>query len=236
MNVEVDLTGTLLLRGVVNRREGAEYGTPVANYLAAPFHQHFFNFRLDFDVDGPRNSVMEMDVSGAGGGNGIRVKETMLRSEREGRRDVSLKTARMWRVAAAAAHGAADELAPGYLLMPQTVAVPYASPASPVRKRAGFVDHHLWTTAYHEGERYAAGPYPYQGRAGAGLPTWIADNEPLEGRDVVLWYTLGVTHVPTPEQHPVMSLEKASFRLLPAGFFRSNPALDVPALPAAHPK
>lgn len=229
MNVEIDLTGTMLLRGVDNRKEGADYGTPVTNYLAAPFHQHFFNFRLDFDVDGPRNAVMEMDVAGAGGGgNGIRVKETMLRTEREGRRGASLKAARMWRVAASSAHGAADEMAPGYMLMPQTVAVPYAAPTSPARKRAGFVDHHLWVTAYHEGERYAAGPYPYQGKAGAGLPTWIADNEPLEGRDVVLWYTLGVTHVPTPEQHPVMSLEKASFRLLPAGFFRGNPALDVP--------
>lgn len=229
INVEVDLTGTMLLRGVVNRRQGAEYGTPVANYLAAPFHQHFFNFRLDFDVDGPRNSVMEMDVASAGrGDNGIKVKETMLRTERDGRRDVSLKQARMWRVAANAAHGASEELAPGYLLMPQTVAVPYAAPSSPARKRAGFVDHHLWVTAFHEGERYAAGAYPYQGRAGAGLPAWIADNEALEGRDVVLWYTLGVTHIPTPEQHPVMSVEKASFRLMPAGFFRRNPALDVP--------
>jgi primary-amine oxidase len=230
VNVEVDLTGTMLLRGVVNRRQGSEYGTAITDYVAAPFHQHFFNFRLDFDVDGPRNSVMEMDVAGAGrGGNGIRVKETMLRTERDGRRDASLKRARMWRVAAAAPHGAGEEPAPGYLLMPQTVAVPYAAPASPARKRAGFLDHHLWVTAYHEEERYAAGAYPYQGRAGAGLPAWSADNEALDGRDLVLWYTLGVTHIPTPEQYPVMSVEKASFRLMPAAFFRGNPALDLPA-------
>lgn len=230
INVEVDLTGTMLLRGVLNRRQGSEYGTAVTDYVAAPFHQHFFNFRLDFDIDGPRNSVMEMDVASAGrGGNGMRVKETMLRTERDGRRDASLKSARMWRVAAAAPHGAGEEPAPGYLLMPQTVAVPYAAPSSPARKRAGFVDHQLWVTAYHEEERYAAGAYPYQGRAGAGLPAWSADNEALDGRDLVLWYTLGVTHIPTPEQYPVMSVEKASFRLMPAAFFRANPALDLPA-------
>ncbi|MGV3724790.1 MAG: primary-amine oxidase [Actinomycetota bacterium] len=228
IGVEVDLTGTLLLRGVVNRRQGAEYGTPVANYLAAPYHQHFFNFRLDFDVDGDKNSVMEMDVTADGrGGNGIRTRETMLRTERQARRDMDLKKARMWKVSSAGGGMMAEDAAPGYMLMPHCGAVPYAGKRFPARKRAAFVEHQLWATAYKEHEQYAAGPYPYQGRAGEGLPAWTADDEPLEARDVVLWYTLGVTHIPTPEQHPVMSVEKASFRLMPAGFFKRNPALDV---------
>ena len=33
--------------------------------VVAPHHQHFFNFRLDFDVDGPNNSVHEMNTRAA---------------------------------------------------------------------------------------------------------------------------------------------------------------------------
>ena len=44
----------------------------------------------------------------------------------------------------------------------------------------------------------------------------------------LLWYTLGVTHLPRAEEWPVMPVHKAGFQLLPAGFFDRNPALDVP--------
>ncbi|MFN3649767.1 MAG: primary-amine oxidase [Armatimonadota bacterium] len=225
INVEVELTGTMLLRGVANPRQGSEYGTLVAPNLSAPFHQHFFNFRLDFDIDGRANSVMEMDVtSDSRSPNGIRMKETMLRSERGARRDLNLKRARMWKVANA--EGGGMESRPGYFLMPHGGAVPYGAPR--LRARAAFADHALWVTAFEESERYAAGAYPYQGRSGEGLPAWIADNQSLEHQDVVLWYTVGVTHIPTPEQHPVMSVDRAGFRLMPGGFFTRNPALDVP--------
>ena len=236
MDVEVILTGTLLLRGVTSRAQGAEYGTPVANYLAAPFHQHFFSFRLDFDVDSPVNSVMEMDVASDGrGGNGIRLKETMLRTERKAIRDLDAAKARMWKVQNPAVPRTPGDAPPAYLLMPHTNGVPYAAPKFGSRKRAAFANHHLWATAFHDEEQYAAGPYPYQGRAGAGLPAWTNDDELIDDQDLVLWYTLGVTHVPTPEQHPVMSIERAGFRLMPAGFFNANPALDVPPHPVAAP-
>ncbi|HYN21775.1 MAG TPA: hypothetical protein VE078_12495 [Thermoanaerobaculia bacterium] len=53
-------------------------------------------------------------------------------------------------------------------------------------------------------------------------------NEPITDTDVVLWYTLNVTHIPRPEEWPVMPTTKVGFRLLPGSFFDENPALDVP--------
>ena len=55
----------------------------------------------------------------------------------------------------------------------------------------------------------------------------------LTGTDVVLWHTFGVTHIPRPEDWPVMNVEYAGFQLVPFGFFDRNPALDVPP-PAPH--
>jgi primary-amine oxidase len=44
----------------------------------------------------------------------------------------------------------------------------------------------------------------------------------------VIWYTLGVTHIPRPEEWPIMTVHPAGFRLVPDGFFDHNPAADVP--------
>ena len=78
-------------------------------------------------------------------------------------------------------------------------------------------------TAYADSERFAAGDYPNQSIGGDGLVKWIAANRSLVGGDVVLWYTLGVTHNPRPEDWPVMPSHTAGFRLVPIGFFTSNP-------------
>jgi Cu2+-containing amine oxidase len=37
-----------------------------------------------------------------------------------------------------------------------------------------------------------------------------------------------VTHIPRPEEWPVMPTTRIGFKLLPSGFFEANPALDVP--------
>ena len=58
---------------------------------------------------------------------------------------------------------------------------------------------------------------------------WTADNEPIADRDVVLWYTMGTTHIPHPEEWPIMPATRIGFKLVPNGFFDRNPALDVPA-------
>jgi primary-amine oxidase len=124
-----------------------------------------------------------------------------------------------------------------YILAPAANALPYVAPNSPVRQRAGFINNHFWATRYHPNEAYAAGAYPNQSTGGDGLPKWIADDEPLKGQDVVVWYTLGITHIPRPEEWPIMPVTHVGFRLIPGGFFARNPALDVPACltPAACP-
>jgi primary-amine oxidase len=83
----------------------------------------------------------------------------------------------------------------------------------------------LWVTAYADSERYAAGNYPNQSAGADGLPRWTAANRRLTAGDVVLWYTLGVTHTPRPEDWPVMPVHEAGFALVPVGFFDRNPVL-----------
>jgi primary-amine oxidase len=81
---------------------------------------------------------------------------------------------------------------------------------------------------YREGQLYAAGDYPNQGATGDGVQEYVAAKQGIDGQDVVLWYTLGLTHVPAVEEYPVMTTDTISFAIRPAGFFNQNPDLDVP--------
>ena len=76
-------------------------------------------------------------------------------------------------------------------------------------KRAGFIREHLWVTPYRPDERYAAGEYPNLHPGGAGLPEWTSADRPIDGEDVVVWYTFGHHHVPRPEDWPIMPVTTA---------------------------
>ena len=82
---------------------------------------------------------------------------------------------------------------------------------------------------YSPDELYAAGEFQNLGRDNEGLPSWTRANRSIANADVVLWYTLGITHIPRPEDWPYMPAHRGSFRLPPTSFFARNPALDVPA-------
>jgi primary-amine oxidase len=253
MELQAVLTGIMLTKGVhaakvdtsagangtdgsmSDRAQHAEgrFSHLVAPNLAAVHHQHFFNFRLDFDIDGGPNSVREINTRALAPGvdnpslNAFVMEETPLRSEADAQRDMNLATARRWVVINPTSHNAVGQPA-GYLIAPGDNSVPYLQPDSPIRQRAGFINHHFWATAFDPAERHAAGEYPNQSDPGLGLPTWTKANRPLEGQDVVAWYTFGVTHIPRPEEWPVMSATTAGFKLVPVSFFTRNPALDVP--------
>src|SRR6185437_15747428 len=226
LEMRVALTGIMAVKAVA---EGAHdpHGHIIEKNIDAVHHQHFFSFRLDMDVDGAANRVVEMNSAPEPPGkdnpyhNAFVMQETPLANEKQAQRMLSLETSRKWIVENPATHT-------GYALLPGENAVPFAAPDSWVRKRAGFLNAHLWVTPFAQDEIYAAGDYPNQSHGGDGLPKWTSANRPLDGKDVVLWYTMGITHNPRPEDWPVMPVHAAGFKLVPWGFFPRNPALDLP--------
>jgi primary-amine oxidase len=232
IQLEVKLTGILSL-GTLKPGETPKYGALIAPQLYAPVHQHFFNVRLDFALDGANNSVYRVDVlpdePGPANphGNAFAARPTLLASEKQARDHVKLETARTWRVVNPAVRNAVGEPV-GYKFVPMDNSFPMAAPSAWWRKRAGFVNYHVWVTPFAEGERYAAGDYPNQSRGGDGLVKWTEQDRPIENADVVLWYTVGHTHIPRPEDYPVMPAAYTGFLLKPNGFFTQNPANDLP--------
>jgi primary-amine oxidase len=236
---EIKLTGILSLGATVARSASdgtIPYGALIAPQLYAPNHQHFFNVRLDMDLDGGANSVYQVDVVPDPPGpknpfeNAFSARATLLETEKQARANLNLETARIWKIVNPnVKNGVGEPVA--YKFMPGDNSFPFASKNAWWRKRAGFVDHHVWVTPFAEGEKHAAGDYPNQSHGGDGLPKWTEQNRPIANTDVVLWYTFGHTHLPRPEDYPVMPTAYIGFMLKPAGFFALNPANDVPPSP-----
>lgn len=212
------------------------YGRFVDDHIVAVNHDHYFSYRLDLDVDGPVNTVVSDAL------RTLRlpddhprrslwvVESTPLGTEREAMLNVSMHSPAQWRVLSGAEsnrHGYTTS----YHLRPGHTAETLLSQDDWPRRRAGFIDHHLWVTPYRMDERYAAGEYPTLSEPDEGLPRWTSADRSILETDVVLWYTGGMHHVVRAEDWPVMPVVTHSFELRPFDFFGENPALRAPIRP-----
>jgi primary-amine oxidase len=212
----------------------SEYGVEVAPQLNAPFHQHIFAARLVPNLDGPNNSVVEVNTVGVPmgpgnpHGNAFKAEETLLATEQQAQRRVNSNTARFWRIVNPNRKNRLGRPV-GYRLVGGENCPPFAQPDAPIMRRAGFTKNHLWVTPYDPKERYAAGDYPNQHPTGDGLPLWTQANRSVENTELSVWYVFAHNHVPRPEDWPVMPVGMIGFFLKPDGFFERSPAMDVPA-------
>jgi primary-amine oxidase len=240
IQLEVKLTGIVQTQAVA---PGSDPGNAnmIAPGLAAPHHQHLFCMRLDTAVDGPENSVVEVDVEPMPAGpdnphdNGFRSRSTVLRTEQDARRNIDPTRSRTWRIVNPTKPNRLGQPV-GYKLLPQSSPTLLAGEGSWIARRAAFARHNLWVTPYDPTQRRAAGDHPNQSLGDDGLAMWTDAGRSVESTELVVWHTFGVTHLVRPEDWPVMPVEYIGFHLVPVGFFDRNPALDLPPSPAhCHP-
>jgi primary-amine oxidase len=241
IRVTVGTTGIPAVKMAVARNAGTPgdddaYGRFVADNVVAINHDHYFNFRLDLDVDGPVNRFQADRLQQE------RLPEThprrslwvhheeVLRREHDARLSMDMHRPARWRVVSPSRRNHVG-YPTSYELVPAHNARTLLSADDYPRRRAGFIDHHLWVTRYDPDERFAAGMYPLLSPPGGGLPAYTAGNRSIEDADVVLWYTVGMHHVVRSEDWPVMPVAWHSFELRPFDFFDGNPAVRLPRQP-----
>lgn len=233
IRVDVSPTGIDVAKGVQSSRvtdptatADTAHGVLVAPQLAAIYHSHHFNFRLDVDVDGRKNSFSLGDLKtvtnlGKSPRKSVWVpQEGIVPTEKEAQIDGG----EIWRVLNPAKKNARGYNT-SYVLDSHERSEPLLRKED--YERAEFIGHNLWVTAYNPDERYAAGDTPNQNPGEPGLPEYVRNNQSIVNTDIVLWHTLSFHHVPAAEDYPVLSREKLSFELKPANFFDHNPALDL---------
>lgn len=240
---DIKLTGILSTSLLGPGEAGAsQYGTMVAENVNAAAHQHVFSARLDFSVDdyegGKGLVVSELDAirhasnpATNAAGNAFTESETDLVTVHAARRQADAASARIWRVKNPAVKHPYTREPVAYHIFAPGGPVLLASEDSVVAKRGKFTTAALHVTPYEDRQLYPAGYYVYQSSRDSGLAEWTKEDRPLVGADPVVWLTFAFTHFVRPEDYPIMPCDVIGFSLRPHGFFRRNPALDVPPAP-----
>ncbi|KAJ3753570.1 copper amine oxidase [Lentinula raphanica] len=244
IEVEVRLSGILQ---VYTQQPGEPnpFGTTVAPGVNAHYHQHMFSFRIDPMVDGLKNSVVEQDIIPLGGeksatgedfnfaGNAFTTTETVL--EKEGAREYDFAKERRWRITNSARKHYASGKDVGYAISMKGAVTPImARPDGWALRRAGFTKYPIWVVKDVEGPKggrmWPAGKYVPQTRIQPedSVASWIAGELPVKDEDLLVFFTVGTTHIPRPEDWPVMPVEHVNITIKPQSFFDKNPSMDVP--------
>ncbi|OAX39227.1 hypothetical protein K503DRAFT_769707 [Rhizopogon vinicolor AM-OR11-026] len=245
IELEIRLTGILQVY-VAGQDEPNPYGTTVAPNLNAHNHQHLFSVRVDPILDGLYNSVIESDIvplSAPTGskenfaGNGFVVQETVLKSQvQDGARDFDWARERRWRIAnTGRTHYASGKPASYNIMMKGGLLPLMAHTDSWVARRASFAHKPLWVIRDEEstdgGRMWPSGKYVPQTREEPkdSVGRWVKEGDgSIENEDIVLYLTIGTTHIPRPEDWPVMPVEHVNLLFKPNNFFTKNPSMDVP--------
>ena len=199
--------------------------------LYAPIHQHMFNVRLDFEVDGPKNAVYETDMEIPDHNpthTAFRSVDRLLETEQAAIRKADVSVHRFWKIVNRGSKNVVDEPV-AYRLIPTDGITLAAGEQSYVGQRAEFANNNLWVTAYDRSERFAAGEFPNQSTGEHdGLHVWTRADRDIVDQDLVVWYSFGMHHVVRLEDWPVMPRQNLGFKIEPHGFFDQNPTLNLP--------
>lgn len=257
VQLEVKLTGILNTYAMNPGEDTKGWGTEVYPGVNAHNHQHLFCLRIDPNIDGPQNTIFQVDARTGPGevgsaenkyGNAFYSHKTKYTTPKEAISDYDGSSTRTWEIANTNQINPYSHKPVSYKLISREVPALLPKEGSLVWKRAGFARHAVHVTKCkalltlddriqltfldHDDQIHPAGRHVPQtsGDPSKGLPEWIAQHgdESIENTDVVLWHTFGLTHFPAPEDFPVMPVEPMTVLLRPRNFFLKNPALDVP--------
>lgn len=243
IGIDVGATGIEAVKGVKSKtmheataKEDTRYGTLIDHNIVGTTHQHIYNFRLDMDIDGENNSLVEINPVIAPNDRGgprtstMQTEQRVISTEQQAAQKFDPSTVRLL-------SNLNKENKVGNPVSYQMI--PYAGGTHPVAKganfgkdewlyhRLSFMDKQLWVTRYNPDEKYPEGKYPNRSQTDTGLGQFTHDNQSIDNTDNVVWLTTGTTHIARAEEWPIMPTEWVHVLLKPWNFFDETPTLNL---------
>lgn len=218
--------------GRVTKTENVDSGTLVAKYLNGVNHCHLWNWRVDLDIDGENNTIVENNVEiqpfseENPCGNAWEEIGTVLCTEKESLRVQNSDTSRSWTVINPSSK-LSTGLPRGYNVEMDPMPMHIIRQCSRIAKRETYLNTTFAATRYRTDEIYTSGTYPVERGHDTGLGAYIKNDESLVNKDVVIYATAGFAHAPIKENWPVMPPETRKVYLTPENFFEENPGLSI---------
>jgi primary-amine oxidase len=155
VQLDIKLTGILNTYSMNPGEDTHGWGTEVYPGVNAHNHQHLFCLRVDANVDGPNNTVFQVDaVRGPGEvgsaenkyGNAFYAKKTKFTTPREAMSDYDGSTSRTWEIANTNKLNPYSKKPVSYKLVSREVPPLLPKEGGLVWKRAGFARHAVHVT------------------------------------------------------------------------------------------
>lgn len=241
IRLDVKLTGILNTYVSNPGEKVAPWGTEVYPQVNAHNHQHLFSLRLDPRIDGDNNSVVQSDVvpgEGALGslenpyGNAWKGQGTVFKTVADSLKSkANAQTARSWDIINPSSINPYSGKPASFKIVSGQTATMMAKDNSIPAKRAPWAKNTITVVKYDEDRLYPSGMFVPQcsGEGQVGIKKWVGDgSDSVENTDIIVFHTFGISHVPAPEDFPLMPAEPISLLIRPRNFFTQNPALDIP--------
>jgi primary-amine oxidase len=212
-----------------------DYGFHIHDQLSGSMHDHVINFKLDLDIKGTKNSLAKTEFvpvtkvypwSEGQSINTMKVNRTYIASEDDSKIN--------WAKNGAASYAVVnkDKLndfgeAPGYSISPNSGSTAHLTvqASSALGQAANWANHNLYAVQHHDTEPKSAYAFnSYDSKRPAVDFAKFFDGESLDQEDIVLYFNLGMHHIPNTADLPNTVTTKAvsSIIIAPQNYFISD--------------
>lgn len=239
IKLDLKLTGCLNTYVMDEKYEkAAPWGCRVYPHVNAHNHQHLFALRIHPRIDGdgnstgmaePRSSPYPTGSPENMYGNAWYSHSTKFIKSKDSVTDYV--NGRTWDFFNPNKVNKYSRLHPCYKLVSFQCPPMLAQPGSLPYKRAPWAHHTFQVIPYKEDRLYPSGDFvpQWSGDGMVGFRKWYGNGEDnIDNTDILCFHVFGISHVPAPEDFPMMPSEPIALLLRPRNFFTENPSMDVP--------
>ncbi|KAJ4002737.1 hypothetical protein NW766_012667 [Fusarium irregulare] len=216
--------------------QNEDYGFKIHDSLSGSLHDHVITFKADFDILGEKNSFQKIAIqpttekykwSGGKSINTMKAVKSFIENEDDAKINWAPNGGAMYAVVNKDKKNPYGEL-PGYRIVPASGVAYLTVQDSNITQNAGHhTTHHLYVTRQKDNETYAAGAYnsltPEDPQVDFNK---YFNSESLVQEDVVVWFNLGMHHMPHTGDLPntVFSTAHSSMLIEPLNYLLGDPS------------
>ncbi|RDW88702.1 putative copper amine oxidase [Coleophoma cylindrospora] len=219
--------------------KNGDYGYQIHDALSGSMHDHVLNFKIDFDILGTANTmttstnVPVSEVYPWSDGqtrNTMKLQRTQITNEDEGKLDWTSNGATQYIIQNL------DQLNEygnprGYRILPSSPTIHVTiENSSNLVNAAQWATHDIFVTRQHDTEPRSAYPYNTQDVANPAINfNDFFDGESLLQEDIVVWFNLGMHHVPHTGDLPntVFSTAHSGLQIMPLNYLPRDPSRET---------
>ncbi|OBS29614.1 hypothetical protein FPOA_03550 [Fusarium poae] len=185
--------------------QNEDYGFKIHDSLSGSLHDHVITFKADFDILGEKNSLQKIAIEPTTEKykwsdmtrNTMKAVKSFIENEDDGKINWTPNGGSMYAVVNKDAKNAYGEN-PGWRIAPATgVAYLTVEDSSVTQNAAHHATHHLYVTRQKDNELYAVGAFNSLTPADPQVDfNKYFDGESLDQEDIVVWFNLGMHHMP----------------------------------------